>query len=99
MAEGSEQPQTKTPETRDPGRRQVKVGVVVRDKGDKTVVVAVKNSFMHPLYHRYMSKTAKFAAHDETNDCKIGDEVEIVSTRPLSRTKRWRVRGILKRAE
>jgi small subunit ribosomal protein S17 len=80
-------------------RRQVKVGTVVSDKADKTVVVAVKNIFMHPLYHRYMSKTAKFHAHDENNECRVGDEVEIVSSRPLSRTKRWRVRGILKRAQ
>ena len=99
MAEAKTQPEAKTNGARDARRRQVKVGTVVRDKTDKTVVVAVKSSFMHPLYHRYMSKTAKFAAHDEGNECRIGDEVEIVSTRPLSRTKRWRVREILQRAE
>ncbi len=81
------------------GRQQAKVGTVVRDKADKTVVVAVKNTFIHPLYHRYITKTAKFAAHDEANECRIGDEVEIVSSRPLSRTKRWRVREIVKRAQ
>ena len=83
----------------DRGRKQVKVGIVVRDKAEKTVVVAVKNSFIHPLYRRYMSKTTKFAAHDAANECRIGDQVEIVSSRPLSATKRWRVRTILKRAE
>ena len=81
------------------GRRQTKVGTVVSDKADKTVVVAVKNVFMHPLYHRYLSKTVKFHAHDEANECRVGDTVEIVSSRPLSRTKRWRVSEIVKRAE
>jgi small subunit ribosomal protein S17 len=80
-------------------RRQVKVGTVVSDKADKTVTVAVKNTFIHPLYRRYISKTAKFHAHDEGNECRTGDTVEIVSSRPLSRTKRWRVSEIVKRAE
>lgn len=81
------------------GRRQTKLGTVVSDKADKTVVVAVKNVFMHPLYRRYLSKTVKFHAHDEGNECRVGDTVEIVSSRPLSRTKRWRVSEIVKRAE
>lgn len=81
------------------GRRQVKVGRVVSDKMHKTVVVAVENTATHRLYHRYLKKTSKFAAHDEENRCKVGDLVEIVSSRPLSKTKRWRVREILKRAE
>jgi small subunit ribosomal protein S17 len=81
------------------GRRQVKVGRVTSNKMDKTVVVAVQNTVTHRLYHRYMKRTSTFAAHDEGNQCQIGDEVEIVSSRPLSRTKRWRVRRILKRAE
>jgi small subunit ribosomal protein S17 len=81
------------------GRRQVKIGLVVSDKMDKTVVVVVHESTTHRLYHRYMKKTKKFHAHDEENQCKVGDEVEIVSSRPLSKTKRWRVRQILKRAE
>jgi small subunit ribosomal protein S17 len=83
----------------DRGRRQVKVGRVTSNKMDKTVVVAVQNTVTHRLYHRYMKRTSTFAAHDEGNQCRIGDEVEIVSSRPLSRTKRWRVRRILKRAE
>jgi len=81
------------------GRRQVKVGKVVSNKMAKTVVVAVENTVTHRLYHRYLKRTSTFAAHDEENQCQIGDEVEIVSSRPLSRTKRWRVRQILKRAQ
>jgi small subunit ribosomal protein S17 len=81
------------------GREQVKVGRVVSNKMDKTVIVAVEKTITHRLYHRYIKKTSKFAAHDEGNQCNIGDEVEIVSSRPLSKTKRWRVREILKRAE
>ena len=89
-----------TPETTaERGRQQVKVGRVVSNKMDKTVVVTVESTSTHRLYHRYMKRTSKFAAHDEKNECKIGDEVEIVSSRPLSRTKRWRVRRIIKRAE
>jgi small subunit ribosomal protein S17 len=81
------------------GRQQVKVGRVVSTKMDKTVIVTVESTATHRLYHRYMKRTSKFAAHDEQNQCKVGDEVEIVSSRPLSRTKRWRVRRIIKRAE
>ncbi len=81
------------------GRRQTKVGTVVSSKMDKTVVVAVANTVMHPLYRRYVKRTSKFYAHDEENRCAAGDQVEIVSTRPLSKLKRWRVREILRRAE
>ena len=84
---------------RDQGRRQVKVGTVVSDKMDKTVVVAVTNTVMHRLYHRYVKRTSKFYAHDEENSCRLGDQVRIVSARPLSRQKRWRVDEILKRVE
>ncbi len=86
-------------ETRERGRRQTKIGTVVSNKMDKTVVVAVQNTVTHALYHRYMKRTSKFHAHDEGNQCNVGDQVLIVSSRPLSRTKRWRVREILKRAE
>jgi small subunit ribosomal protein S17 len=79
--------------------RQVKVGRVVSNKMDKTVIVTVQSTTTHRLYHRYMKKTSKFAAHDAENRCRIGDLVEIVSSRPMSRTKRWRVREVLKRAE
>jgi small subunit ribosomal protein S17 len=81
------------------GHRQVKVGRVVSDKMDKTVVVTVEETVTHRLYHRYLKKTRKFHAHDEENQCKVGDLVEIVSSRPLSKTKRWRVREIVKRAQ
>ena len=84
---------------RDQSRRQVKVGTVVSDKMDKTVVVAVTNTVMHRLYHRYMKRTSKFHAHDPENSCRLGDQVRIVSARPLSRQKRWRVDEILKRVE
>jgi small subunit ribosomal protein S17 len=85
--------------TPDRGRQQAKVGRVVSNKMDKTVIVAVAETFTHRLYHRTIKKTKKFQAHDEENRCNVGDEVEIVSSRPLSKTKRWRVREIVKRAE
>ncbi|HEY0556404.1 MAG TPA: 30S ribosomal protein S17 [Thermoanaerobaculia bacterium] len=87
------------PATSERGRRQVKVGRVVSNKMDKTVVVAVAETFTHRLYHRTIKQTKKLYAHDEENRCNVGDEVEIVSSRPLSKTKRWRVREIVKRAE
>jgi small subunit ribosomal protein S17 len=83
-----------------PSRRvQVKVGKVVSNKMQKTVIVTVENTATHRLYHRYMKRTSKFAAHDAENRCQVGDLVEIVSSRPLSHSKRWRVREVLKRAE
>jgi small subunit ribosomal protein S17 len=81
------------------GRSQVLTGTVVSDKMDKTVVVAVERTIMHRLYRRYMKRTSKFAAHDEGNQCRLGDRVIIVSSRPLSRRKRWRVRSIVERAK
>ena len=87
------------PAAAEKGRQQVKVGREVSSKMDKTVVVAVADTFTHRLYHRTIKKTKKFHAHDEENRCNVGDEVEIVSSRPLSKTKRWRVREIVKRAE
>jgi small subunit ribosomal protein S17 len=81
------------------GRRQVKVARVVSNKMNMTVIVTVENTATHRLYHRSMKRTSKFAAHDAENRCQVGDVVEIVSSRPLSKTKRWRVREILKRAE
>ena len=80
-------------------RRQVKTGKVVSDKMDKTAVVAVINHSMDPLYKRHVKRTTKFYAHDEQNECREGDQVQIVSSRPLSAKKRWRVRKILQRAE
>ena len=80
-------------------QRQVRIGTVVSDKMQKTVVVAVENRVMHSLYKRYMKETKRFYAHDEDGQCGIGDRVEIVQCRPLSRLKRWRVRRVLKKAE
>jgi small subunit ribosomal protein S17 len=80
-------------------RRQTLTGRVVSDKMDKTVVVAVERTVVHGLYQRYQRRTSKFHAHDEANQCHVGDEVVIVSCRPLSRTKRWRVSEVVKRAE
>ena len=81
------------------GHRQVKVGRVVSNKMAKTAVVAVEETVTHRLYLRHQKKTKKFHVHDEENQCKVGDLVEIVSSRPLSKTKRWRLREIVKRAQ
>lgn len=81
------------------GRRQEKIGVVVSNRMDKTVVVEVEYTVMHRLYHRYQKRTSKFYAHDDVNSCKVGDVVRLVSSRPLSRLKRWRVAEVVKRAE
>ncbi|MDI9419515.1 MAG: 30S ribosomal protein S17 [Firmicutes bacterium] len=78
--------------------RKTRVGVVVSDKMDKTVVVAVRRDVRHPLYGRIVRKTVKFKAHDENNECKIGDRVRIMETRPLSKDKRWRVMEIVEKA-
>lgn len=72
-------------------KRKVKEGVVVGDKMDKTVVVAVETRKVHPLYKKAIRVTKKYKAHDENNACKIGDTVKIIETRPLSKEKRWRV--------
>ena len=80
-------------------RRASKTGVVVSDKADKTVVVRVDRIVRHKLYKRYIRRKTKFMAHDETNDCKVGDTIEIVESRPLSARKRWRVRRVVKRGQ
>ena len=77
--------------------RKVRVGVVVSDKQDKTVVVKVERRFAHPLYGKGVARTKKYHVHDENNEYKVGDTVRIVETRPLSKTKRWRVLGLLDR--
>lgn len=81
------------------GRRQYKVGRVVSDKMEKTVVIAVDRLKPHPLYRKTIRVTKKFHAHDENNDCKIGDVVRIGETRPLSKTKRWEVIEIVTKGE
>ena len=80
-------------------RRLTKVGVVVSDKNDKTVVVAVENRRRHPLYRKTVARTKKFHAHDEHNECVVGDIVRIEESRPRSKLKRWVVRDIIERAE
>ncbi|MGB9619205.1 MAG: 30S ribosomal protein S17 [Armatimonadota bacterium] len=81
------------------GRRKVRVGRVVSDKMDKTVVVAIDTLVRHPLYGRIMRRTSKFKAHDENNECGVGDKVEITETRPLSKEKRWRVSRVIEKAK
>ncbi|MCG0238197.1 MAG: 30S ribosomal protein S17 [Firmicutes bacterium] len=80
------------------GQRKTRVGVVVSDKNDKTVVVAVETLVEHPLYKKRIKRTKKFHAHDANNECRVGDRVRIMETRPLSKLKRWRVVEILERA-
>ena len=79
--------------------RKTRVGTVVSDKMDKTIVVAVRDSVQHPLYKKILKRTVKFKAHDEQNACGVGDKVLIMETRPLSKDKRWRVVEILEKAK
>jgi small subunit ribosomal protein S17 len=79
--------------------RKTRVGRVVSDKMDKTVVVAIEDNVKHPLYNKIVKKTVKFKAHDEENACGIGDRVMIMETRPLSKDKRWRVVEIITKAK
>jgi small subunit ribosomal protein S17 len=80
-------------------RRKVRVGVVVSDKMDKTVVIRVDGQRRHPLYAKSVRRTSKLSAHDEANEARIGDTVRVMESRPLSKSKRWRVVEILERAE
>lgn len=79
--------------------RKERIGVVFSNKMEKSVTVTVKWKEKHPIYGKFVSKTKKFRAHDEKNDCNIGDTVRIMETRPLSKTKRWRVVEIIERAK
>ena len=81
------------------GNRKQRQGVVVSDKMDKTVVVLVKTRTKHPLYGKILNRSVKFKAHDENNECGIGDTVRITETRPLSKDKRWRVVEITQKAQ
>ncbi|MEE4357675.1 MAG: 30S ribosomal protein S17 [Desulfococcaceae bacterium] len=81
------------------GMRRQLTGTIVSDKMDKTVIVLVERLVKHPLYHKYIRRRAKFAAHDEKNACRIGDKVLITGSRPISKTKKWRVSEILVKAE
>ena len=79
--------------------RKTKVGIVVSDKMDKTITVAVEDFVRHKLYGKAVKRTAKFKAHDEENTCRYGDKVRIMETRPLSRDKRWRLVEVVERAK
>lgn len=81
------------------GRRRILTGVVVSNKMQKTITVLVERRVAHPLYKKYYKKRKKFLAHDEKNECQVGDVVRIMETRPLSKRKRWRLVAILKKAE
>ena len=79
--------------------RKERIGEVVSNKMDKTIVIAVKTKMKHPMYGKFVNKTSKFYAHDEQNTCGIGDTVRIMETRPLSKTKKWRLVEIIERAK
>ena len=79
--------------------RKTRVGIVVSDKMDKTVVVAIQDNVKHPLYKKIIKKTIKLKAHDENNECGIGDRIEVMETRPISKDKRWRLVRIIEKAK
>ena len=79
--------------------RKTRVGKVVSDKMDKTIVVAIETSVKHPLYKKIIKRTYKLKAHDENNECKIGDKVKVMETRPISKEKRWRLVEIVEKAQ
>ena len=79
--------------------RKTRVGMVVSNKMDKTVVVAIQDNVVHPMYGKIIKRTLKVHAHDENNECGIGDKVSIMETRPLSKTKRWRLVSIIEKAK
>ena len=81
------------------GRRKTRVGKVISDKMDKTIVVAIQDNKKHPLYNKVVKTTYKLKAHDEENTCKIGDTVKVAETRPLSKDKRWRLVEVVERAK
>lgn len=83
----------------DRNRRKTRIGVVVSDKSDKTVTVQVERRFAHPLYGKQVAKTKKYQAHDELNEYRVGDTVRMIETRPLSKTKRWRIAELIERPE
>jgi len=94
------EPQNDLPQERtDRNRRKSRIGVVVSDRADKTVAVQVERRFTHPLYGKQVAKTKKYQAHDEHNEYRVGDKVRMVETRPLSKTKRWRVAELIERPE
>ncbi len=79
--------------------RKERTGVVVSNKMDKTIIVSVKRKVMHPMYHKFVNRTSKFYAHDDENTCNVGDTVKIMETKPLSKTKKWRLVEIIERVK
>lgn len=79
--------------------RKTRIGKVVSNKMEKTIVVAIEDKVKHPLYKKIIKRTVKFKAHDENNECNIGDRVEIMETRPISKDKRWRLISVLEKAK
>ena len=79
--------------------RKTRVGIVVSDKMDKTIVVAIQDNVKHKVYNKIIKRTTKIHAHDEKNECNVGDKVEVMETRPLSKTKRWRLVQIIEKAK
>ena len=81
------------------GLRKTRIGVVVSDKMDKTITIAIERKVSHPIYKKYFKKTTKLMAHDEKSECRVGDKVKIMETRPLSKNKRWRLVEIIEKAK
>ncbi|MCH7772512.1 MAG: 30S ribosomal protein S17 [Bacteroidetes bacterium] len=81
------------------GLRKTRIGIVVSDKMEKTITIAIVRKVPHPLYKKYFKKTTRLMAHDEKDDCKVGDKVKIMETRPLSKNKRWRLVEIVEKAK
>ncbi len=81
------------------GLRKTRVGIVVSDKMDKTITIAIERKVSHPIYRKYFKKTTKLMAHDEKSECRVGDKVKVMETRPLSKSKRWRLVEIVEKAK
>ena len=81
------------------GLRKTRIGVVVSDKMDKTITIAIERKVSHPIYKKYYKKTTKLMAHDEKRECKLGDKVKIMETRPLSKNKKWRLVEVVEKAK
>ncbi|NQW29595.1 MAG: 30S ribosomal protein S17 [Ignavibacteria bacterium] len=91
--------ETNIQETNTTGRKKLRTGKVVSNKSNKTIVVTIERQVAHPLYRKYYKQTKKIMAHDEANECNIGDTVKVIESRPLSARKRWRLVEIIERAQ
>jgi small subunit ribosomal protein S17 len=81
------------------GLRKTRTGIVISDKMDKTITIAIERKVPHPIYKKYYKKTTKLMAHDEKSECRVGDKVKVMETRPLSKSKRWRLVEIVEKAK